>query len=85
MFGVMCWLFNFPFYKSDWNNEKKVRIFILVAILVCIWGFLTECIQLYVPGRDFDLLDWGADCFGVFLAFLIQIRKNNCFATTGKR
>ena len=75
MFGVMGWLFILPFYKSDFAHDKKVRIFILITCLICIWGFITECIQLYIPSRDFDLLDWGADTLGAFIAFLL-IRKS---------
>ena len=70
MFGIMGWLFILPFYKSDWHNEKKTKIFILITCLVSGWGFITECIQLYVPGREFDLMDWGADTLGAVIAFL---------------
>lgn len=75
MFGIMGLLFILPFFKSEWPAEKKVRMFVLITILVSAWGFITECIQLYVPGRDFDLLDWGADSLGAFIVFFWLKRR----------
>ena len=75
MFGVMGWLFILPFHKSDWDKKRKSRLFILITCLVSVWGFITECIQLFVPGREFDLLDWGADTLGAVIVLLL-IRKS---------
>jgi VanZ family protein len=41
---------------------------------VIVWGIFTEIIQLYVPGRSFDLLDWAADSLGALLALLLAKR-----------
>ena len=67
MFGVMMLLFSLPFQKSTFDLNKKKSIYLYITILVCIWGLATECIQLYVPFRSFDLIDWAADSLGAFI------------------
>jgi VanZ family protein len=73
IFGVLTILFMWPFYKSATDSNKKV--FFIIAVLASIWGYLTECIQLFVPGRSYDLLDWFADSLGVLIALLFTLRK----------
>lgn len=34
------------------------------------FGLFDECHQYFVPGRQFDLMDWAADILGVALALL---------------
>ncbi len=44
----------------------------LAAFLYCaLMGVLTECLQLNVPGRSADLLDWLADAGGAAAAWLL--------------
>ena len=72
MFGTMMILFAFPFRSADLHEEKKKSIYLLIAVLTSIWGLATECIQLYVPFRSFDLLDWAADSFGTIIALYMM-------------
>jgi hypothetical protein len=65
IFGIMAMLFYFPFGKTNIDTAQKNKIFILISLLAIGWGFVTECIQIYVPGRSFDLADWAADSFGI--------------------
>ena len=74
MFGILAFLFMWPFQKSDLPNFRKKQLYLVIAILTSCWGFATECIQRYVPGRSYDLLDWVADSFGVIIV-LIFARK----------
>lgn len=69
MFGLLAFLFMFPFTKTTSLKPSKIRAFICVALLTMIWGLVTEYIQLVVPGRSFDISDWCADCAGVLLSF----------------
>ncbi len=76
LFGVLDTLLCWPFSKSLFNNKQRIRYFIYIAIAISLWGLTTELIQKYlVVGRDFDLLDWAADSFGVLLAFLFCFKK----------
>lgn len=75
IFGVLALLFMWPFYKSATDSNKKV--YIIIAVLGSIWGYVTECIQIIVPGRSYDLLDWFADSLGVLIALLFILRKIN--------
>jgi hypothetical protein len=72
MFGTMMMLFAFPFRSADLHEEKKKSIYLFIAVLTSIWGLATECIQLYIPFRSFDLLDWAADSFGTIIALYMM-------------
>jgi hypothetical protein len=72
MFGIMMILFALPFKSADLQKEKTKSIYLVIAVLTCIWGLVTECIQLYVPFRSFDLLDWAADSFGTIIALYVM-------------
>jgi len=74
MFGILAFLFMWPFQKSNLPDFRKKQTYLIIAILTSCWGFATECIQLYIPGRSYDLLDWMADSFGIVLV-LIFARK----------
>jgi hypothetical protein len=72
LFGVMTFLFCLPVFLSlPVTPKNKKIIYWSVALLVSLWGLSTEFIQkTYVPGRDFELLDWLADSAGSFLAYI---------------
>jgi VanZ family protein len=71
MFGILALLFMYPFFHAELTEIKKKKIVLLIAVLTCAWGYITECIQLYVPGRSYDLVDWTADSIGCLFAWLI--------------
>ena len=76
LFGMLTFLFIYPFTKLSISNEAKKSTAIKIAIAACIWGLATEFIQrFFIPGRSFDLFDWAADSFGVFLAYLWCSKK----------
>ena len=60
--------------QNKYNILKK-HAFIFTWVLVAIYGALDELHQLFIPGRDCDILDWTADAsaalFGVLLVFFI--------------
>ena len=75
MFGVLAWLFMNPVSKTKAINQSMKNQYILrILFLIIAWGYVTECIQLLVPGRSYELLDWAADSSGALLAFIIATR-----------
>ncbi len=68
IFAVMAFLFMKPFTRAEMPEKIKWQWMIRVAIATSAWGFMTELIQLLVPGRSFDMLDWLADSAGGVLA-----------------
>jgi len=72
LFGVMTFLFCLPVFLSlPVTPKNKKIIYWSVALLVSLWGLSTEFIQkAYVPGRDFELLDWLADSVGALVAYI---------------
>ena len=70
LFGGLTLLFCWPFYKSAFNKKERVHYFIKIALSASISGLAFEFIQKYfIPGRDYDLMDWVADTAGVLIAF----------------
>jgi hypothetical protein len=75
LFGGLAFLFSWPFYKSDFSRTKRLHYFIKIALASSIFGLMIEFIQrFYIPGRDYDLLDWAADTFGSLIAFIVCVR-----------
>lgn len=71
IFGLMAVLFCWPFYKTNIERNKKIRYFIVVAILTSAFGYCTELMQEYwAEGRSYDLMDWLADSIGAAGAFI---------------
>jgi VanZ like family len=47
---------------------------IVFAFLVALAGAI-EIVQLWVPGRTFDVWDWGAGSLGVMIGVLLAVRE----------
>ena len=75
LFGGLAFLFAVPLLKSHFSFRQKLNYSVKISLATVIWGIIIEFLQkFYVPSRDFDLLDWAADCIGVIIAFWIIIR-----------
>ncbi len=70
IFGVLALLFYIPFARTNISKSEKNKIFAIITFLAMGWGFTTECIQIYIPGRSFDIADWAADSFGIVLIWV---------------
>ncbi len=72
LFGGLTFLFCVPYFKAALPFQRKINQFIKIALAACVWGITVEFLQKYfVPGRDFELLDWAADSVGIAIAFWI--------------
>jgi len=72
LFGGIVFLFCLPFRKASLDRHDKINLFIKITIATCVWGIITEFIQkFFIPGRQFDLLDWAADSAGAIIAFFV--------------
>jgi hypothetical protein len=75
LFGGLTFLFCLPYFKSTFSHRKKINHFIRITFAVIIWGITVEFLQKYfIPGRDFELLDWAADSAGALIALWLCIR-----------
>jgi len=52
------------------KNKLNYRMQISAGASI-VYGLLDECHQLFIPGRCFELLDWGADSAGVLVVILV--------------
>ena len=53
------------FYRFRLDQDRLVILFVFIG-----FGFLSEYIQNFVPGRFMDLLDGVADAIGICLAYI---------------
>lgn len=81
LFAVLAFLFTYPYLKSGLPILLKWQYLVKICIATVIWGLATEVIQhFFIPGRSFDLFDWGADSLGALLALLyarVRFFKNS--------
>ncbi|MFM7709751.1 MAG: VanZ family protein [Ferruginibacter sp.] len=84
LFGVLHFLILYPFLTVSKITVWGTRITAVITLSCILWGFVTECIQLYIPGRDFDFADWIADTAGIIVSLLLCIKwkKTDPNATT---
>jgi VanZ family protein len=75
LFGALTFLFCLPYFKSSFSKKQKINHFIRIALATSIWGITVEFLQKYfIPGRDFELLDWAADSVGALIALWLSFR-----------
>jgi VanZ family protein len=75
LFGGLAFLFVFPLFYSDMPLKQKWNYSVKISLASIVWGITIEFLQkFFVPSRDFDLLDWAADAFGVIVAFWVIVR-----------
>ena len=75
LFGGIVFLFCRPFSKTTISIPVRLKWFVLITFITCFWGLGTELIQRYfVPGRQFDMVDWAADSLGSIAAFFVVQR-----------
>ena len=71
MFFLLCFLFCYPFTKSEYPLAKRQNCFLLIALAGIAYGTIMEFVQKYwIPGRSFELLDIAADSAGSLLALV---------------
>ncbi|MCG6913226.1 VanZ family protein [bacterium BMS3Abin03] len=66
-------------YQNKYPLLKKY-FWLSAFLIICFYGFLDEIHQLYVPGRDCDILDWTSDAIGalagtILVKYLLKIFK----------
>ena len=75
LFGGLTFLFYLPYFKSSFSHQQKINYLIRITLAAIVWGITVEFIQKYfIPGRDFDLLDWAADSLGALIACWLCVK-----------
>ena len=63
------------------GRHTNSQTFVNITLITIFYGFLMECVQILVPGRQFHWIDLTADCLGavfgnlLFLAF-VKLKKD---------
>ena len=81
IFGMLAFLFMYPVGRTEVSRTLKRHWFLKVFLSVCLWGVVTELLQLFfIPGRSFSLMDIAADCVGSGTAlgssYSVFLRRN---------
>ena len=80
LFGGLVFWFYLPYFKSHLSRPRKINSLLRICLASIVWGITVEFLQrFYIPGRDFDLLDWAADSAGALIALWICIKIMNHF------
>ena len=66
-FGILGVLFVWALSKGRLRGISWGTV-LMVTLLCAAYGYSDELHQRFVPGRDYDLKDTGADAIGGFLA-----------------
>jgi VanZ family protein len=75
LFGGLVLLFTLPLMKMHLSFQQKIHFLIRLSLATIVWGITVEFLQkFFIPGRDFDLLDWAADALGVFIALWLCVK-----------
>ncbi|MEO8853887.1 MAG: VanZ family protein [Ginsengibacter sp.] len=75
LFGGLTFFFFLPFFKSSFSHQQKINFLKRISLAAIVWGITVEFLQkYYIPGRDFDLLDWAADTAGVLIAYWLCVK-----------
>lgn len=75
LFGGLVLFFYLPYFKSRFSRRQKINYLVRICLATIVWGITVEFLQrFYIPGRDFDLLDWAADSAGALIALWICIK-----------
>lgn len=73
VFALLTFLFCWPFYKSSFTQKERLSYFLKITIASSVWGLVIELLQKYfIPGRNYDLIDWLADSLGSLIAYIIS-------------
>ena len=77
---ILAVLLNFTLMFQNRFPKLKKKAWLYTLIIILTYAGLDEIHQLFIPGRDCDILDWLADASGVmlglgFVKILINIFK----------
>lgn len=73
-------------YSSFWLYGVKFRRSLMISLLlsVCV-GLFDEMIKIFIPGREFDIVDWTFDIAGIIAGLCAVILVRLIFIMTEGR
>jgi len=71
-FGLSVLLSLTFMYQNKYPLLKKY-FWLSAFLFICFYGFLDEIHQLFIPGRECDILDWTADAIGAFIGVMLVL------------
>ncbi len=70
MFGILCYLFSYPFLVGGKDVQAIQRKIFIITIAGIVYGTVMEFVQKYwIPNRSFEIWDIAADSTGCLVAF----------------
>ncbi|MFH0735827.1 MAG: VanZ family protein [bacterium] len=72
-FFVLTFLFAFSVhFQTRFKNYSKA-VFVIVLLIVAVYGAATEIMQSFIPGRSCDFIDWLLDFSGAIIGIVVFI------------
>jgi VanZ family protein len=71
VFFVFCWFSRRALFFQNSSILLKRWSLVGAFLLTCLYGYLDEVHQLFVPGRSYDYYDMLADAIGALLFVLL--------------
>lgn len=74
---ILAVLLNFAIMFQNKYIKLRRKAWLLTLIIISSYAALDELHQLFIPGRDCDILDWVSDTSGVLLGLaLVKVLIN---------
>jgi VanZ family protein len=71
LFGSFVFLWSFYFHAKGGNRNLQ-GLFLRIVVIACLYGTAMEFVQKYfIPNRDFDIYDIGADIAGAIGGYIV--------------
>ena len=70
-FWVLAILLKLTLWVQNKYRKLKEHSSVFTLIIIGVYAALDEIHQLFIPGRDCDILDWFSDMSGALIAVLI--------------
>ncbi|PCJ63668.1 MAG: teicoplanin resistance protein VanZ [Candidatus Hydrogenedentota bacterium] len=65
LYAGLAFVLSWGLWKSNKDLSRRIQFWLPIAF-VAFYGMTDEVHQLYVPHREFEVLDWVADVAGAF-------------------
>jgi VanZ family protein len=76
IYFVFCWLSHRALFFQTKFPLLKWHSLVGAFLLTCLYGYLDEVHQLFVPGRTYDYYDMLANAIGAFLFIICFVLIN---------
>jgi len=79
LFEYFCFVSSFLLWQIQERKKHNLTYFLFAAVLFVLFALIEELHQQIIPGRVCNPIDFIYDCLGIFLAFIIFVRRTKVY------